>query len=173
MKKILLFLMMVITFFTQVNAKDNPYGISVNAGISNDIEIYRMGIQKPFNATLFEFESFTIEGFHELGFNYWIGERNNIHALSYSPVFKLLPTYYQYKKYQPYIDLGIGIALASDTKIDNRNLSSAFLFEDRISLGLTHDVWDFYFRYMHYSNAGLQTPNEGIDIYLLGFNYTF
>lgn len=32
-------------FFTQVNAKDTSYGISVNAGISNDIEIYRMGIQ--------------------------------------------------------------------------------------------------------------------------------
>jgi len=173
MKKILFFVMLIVVFFTKANANDEQYGISVNMGISNDIEIYRIGVQKPFDGSIFEFENFTIEGFHELGFNYWMGERNNIHALSYSPVFKFLPTYYQYKKYQPYIDLGIGIALASDTKIDNRNLSSAFLFEDRISLGLTHDVWDFYFRYMHYSNAGLQTPNEGIDIYLLGFNYSF
>lgn len=173
MKKFLSFVAVWVVSFSNLYANDTDYGISVNAGKSNNIEAYRLGIQKPFDSSLFEFESFAIHGFHEVGLNYWVGERNNVHTLSYSPVFKLLLNSYQSNDYQPYIDFGIGVALASDTKIDNRNLSSAFLFEDRISLGITKDNWDFYIRYMHYSNAGLQTPNEGIDIYLAGINYNF
>lgn len=171
MKKIFYFFV-TIFLFTNIHANDD-YGVSINAGISNDIDIYRLAIQKPFDNSVYDFDNFSILGFHEVGFNYWVGERNNIHTLSYSPVFKLLLHKYQNSLYQPYFDVGIGVALASDTKIDNRNLSSAFLFEDRISLGITKDALDFYIRYMHYSNAGLQTPNEGIDIYVLGMNYSF
>ena len=173
MKKFLSFAAVLLVSFSNLYANDANYGISVNAGKSNNIENYRLGIQKPFDSSVFEFESFTVHGFHEVGLNYWVGERNNVHALSYAPVFKLLFNSFQANEYQPYIDFGIGVALVSDTQIDDRNLSSAFLFEDRISIGISKDAWDFYIRYMHYSNAGLQTPNEGIDIYLAGINYNF
>lgn len=173
MKKFLSFAAVLLVSFSNLYANDANYGISVNAGKSNNIENYRLGIQKPFDSSVFEFESFTVHGFHEVGLNYWVGESNNVHAISYAPVFKLLFNSFQANEYQPYIDFGIGVALVSDTQIDDRNLSSAFLFEDRISIGISKDAWDFYIRYMHYSNAGIQSPNEGIDIYLAGINYNF
>jgi len=173
MKKFLSLVAVFVVSFSSLHASDNDYGISVNGGRSNHIDIYRIGIQKPFNASVYDFESVTLHGFHEVGLNYWVGERNNVHAISYSPIFKLLFNSFQANEYQPYIDFGIGVALVSDTKIDNRNLSSSFLFEDRISVGISKDAWDFYIRYMHYSNAGIQSPNEGIDIVLAGINYNF
>lgn len=171
MKKKFYFLL-TIFLFTNIYADEN-YGVSINAGVSNDIDIYRLAVQKPFDNSVYNFDSFSILGFHEVGFNYWVGEKNNVHTLSYSPVFKLVLNDYQNSEFQPYFDFGIGVALASDTTIDNRNLSTAFLFEDRISLGISKDNWDLYFRYLHYSNAGLKSPNEGIDICVLGVNYAF
>lgn len=173
MKKILSVAAFICFSYLNLQANDDTYGVSVNLGQSNDIEVYRIGIQKPFDSSVYDFDSFSIHGFHEVGLGHWDGEQDNIQIISYSPVFKIILNSYSSNEYQPYIDFGIGVALASDTRIDGRNLSSAFLFEDRISLGITKDNLDFFVRYMHYSNAGLQSPNDGIDIYLAGVNYSF
>ena len=71
------------------------------------------------------------------------------------------------------MDFGIGIAFLSDTLIDNKNMSSSFQFEDRISIGITRDNIDMYVRYMHYSNGGIKKPNDGINMGLVGINYRF
>lgn len=173
MKKFLFFAALICLSYSSLQGSDNTYGVSVNVGESHNIDVYRIAIQKPFDSSVYDFESFSIHGFHEVGLNYWNGEHNNVKTISYSPVFKLVLNSFQSNEYQPYIDFGIGAALASDTQIDDRNLSSAFLFEDRISFGITKDNIDFFVRFMHYSNAGLKSPNEGIDIYLAGINYSF
>lgn len=173
MKRFLSFAAFICLSCLNVQASDDTYGMSVSAGKSHDIEVYRLGIQKPFNSSVYDFDSFSIHGFHEVGFGHWDGERDNVEIISYSPVFKIVLNSFTSNECQPYIDFGIGAALASDTRIDDRNLSSAFLFEDRISFGITKDNLDLFVRYMHYSNAGLQSPNDGIDIVLAGVNYSF
>ena len=52
-------------------------------------------------------------------------------------------------------------------------MSSAYLFEDRIGLGLLTKNWNFECRYMHYSNANIKQPNDGIDIFIFSIAKRF
>ncbi|MBY0418957.1 MAG: acyloxyacyl hydrolase [Pararheinheimera sp.] len=55
-----------------------------------------------------------------------------------------------------------------------KDLGSHYQFEDRIGL-----IWQLQskaqlaLRYMHYSNAGLQKPNPGLDFIALSYAYRF
>jgi lipid A 3-O-deacylase len=166
-----IFIILSLSFCT-LFAKDG-YGISVNGGRGSTVDIARLGIQKDFESVIYSNETFNLKGFHELGLNYWNGNRKNISAVSYSPVFVVDFNQYTTQGYKPYVDFGIGIAFLSDTLIDSKNMSSSFQFEDRISLGITKDNIDMYIRYMHYSNGGIKKPNDGINMGLIGFNYRF
>jgi len=64
----------------------------------------------------------------------------------------------------PYIEAGVGAACLDDYTINDRDLSSNFQFEDRVGAGIRINNMDISFRYMHYSNAALKVPNDGIDI---------
>ena len=68
---------------------------------------------------------------------------------------------------------GIGLSLWTDTRMGNRDLSTNFLFEDRIGAGVRIGNWDLNFRYMHYSNASIKKPNDGIDIFIGSISYRF
>lgn len=73
----------------------------------------------------------------------------------------------------PYIEGGIGVACINDYYIDGRNLSSNLLLEDRLGGGLRFNNFDLNFRYMHYSNASLKEPNDGIDIFIGTISWLF
>ncbi len=86
-----------------------------------------------------------------------------MNAVALSPVFQY--TFHTGSAvWYPYIEAGVGVAYLDDYTINNRNLSSNLLFEDRIGVGVRIKNIDISFRYMHYSNAGLKEPNDGIDI---------
>lgn len=69
---------------------------------------------------------------------------------------------------RPFIEAGVGVALFSATDVGHRNMSSAFHFEDRLGAGLRLvDGTRLGVRAIHYSNAGLKMPNEGIESYAL------
>jgi len=68
------------------------------------------------------------------------------------------------------------VALISDQEIARRDLSSTFQFEGRIGVGLRfgqQQQRDINFRFLHYSNAGISRPNDGIDIFMLSYGYAF
>ncbi len=58
----------------------------------------------------------------------------------------------------------------SNTYVEDNNLGSSFQFEDRIGFGLRfaggHEVG---IRATHYSNAGIKSPNDGIESYALHY----
>ncbi|MCK9337243.1 MAG: acyloxyacyl hydrolase [Arcobacteraceae bacterium] len=171
MKKVLL--LVFVLWNTVVYGASDDFGVSVNAGRGSSIDIFRLGLQKSFDSIIYSNESISLKGFHEVGLNHWSGNRNNLWALSYSPVFVIDFNKYAYTTYRPYIDLGVGVAFLSETQIDNKDMSSSFQFEDRISIGLRKENIDFYIRYMHYSNGGVRKPNHGLNMGLVGINYRF
>ena len=63
--------------------------------------------------------------------------------------------------------------VVSLNKIDNKDLSTRFQFEDRIGIGLKNRNLNFYLRFMHYSNAGIKEPNDGLNSTMVGFSYRF
>jgi lipid A 3-O-deacylase len=157
-------------------AAEKVNGVAFDIGESNrGIEIYRLGWQRDFSRWL-KNRGVPLSGYFETSLNYWRGAKrerssNDIFAIAFSPVFAW--SICRDCKYTPYLEAGIGVALLSDTIIDNRDMSSTFQFEDRVGVGVKREDFDFHIRYMHYSNAGFSKPNDGLDIWLAGMAYKF
>ncbi len=149
--------------------------VMVSIGESKDhthISIYRLGVRENFKQKWFKSSIGYLSGYYELSANYWVKGRSSNFGIALSPVFTynftFLPT-----TLQPYIEGGIGGSLWTDTMIATRNVSSHFLFEDRIGAGVRYKGYDLNFCYMHYSNAGLVKPNSGIDIFMLSLSFKY
>ena len=147
--------------------------ISISIGESKDnIGIYRLGVKKDFETTFFESDYGWLSGYYEASLNYWEKESDKIYSIALSPVF----VYYMGRKsntIHPYIEGGIGVSYLSDTMIKSRNMTTNFNFEDRIGVGIRMESFDFNARYMHYSNASIKQPNDGIDIFIFTMSYIF
>lgn len=77
------------------------------------------------------------------------------------------------RRAQVYLEAGIGVSVFDGDIIHGRDLSSHFQFEDRIGVNWNIDRrtgsrLGLYF--FHYSNANIDMPNKGLDMYVLGWN---
>lgn len=168
MKRVLFLLICFIGTSTYAAAQDlsglGGWGVSLGYGQSTDsVDIYRAGLLKQWNVKWLESEIGYVRGYFELSYNRWEHGGDDVNAVAFSPVFQYVfhagnATWY------PYIEAGIGVACLDDYTINDRNLSSNFQFEDRFGAGIRIKNVDINFRYMHYSNAALKEPNDGIDI---------
>lgn len=114
-----------------------------------------------------------LSGYWDAGYTYWNGgnRASAAHSVSFTPV--LTYTFSQ-QRFQPYVELGLGVAAFSKTRVSSRKLGAAFSFEERLGVGLQLDNGDqLGVRAMHYSNAGLKKPNDGIESYSLFYNLAF
>ena len=166
MKKTILTLIFLAIFTGTAMAEDSGLGLTLGYGQSNDsIDIYRIGLAKKWNVRWLKNSTGYVDGYFELSYNRWDGGDNKINAVALSPVF-----IYAFnpggKAWYPYVEGGIGVAYLDEYFIKDRNLSSNLQFEDRIGVGYRFDSFDLNFRYMHYSNASLKQPNDGIDIWI-------
>lgn len=128
----------------------------------------RVGLQKSFQSRWFQNDIGALTGYWDAGYTYWEGDKeSNNHSLSVSPVFV-----YEFngERVKPYIEAGIGVAAFRHTRIENRNLSTALQFEDRLGIGLRSRNQTLGLRAVHYSNAGIKNPNDGIDMYSVHYS---
>ncbi|MGB3094108.1 MAG: acyloxyacyl hydrolase [Candidatus Zixiibacteriota bacterium] len=171
-RSVFLFLFLLL-ISTQSQAFD---GISLGMGTARgSIEIFHVGFQKQFGQSWFESRVGCLSGYHEISLNSLEHREESIRQIAYSPVFTYSfagPT----EIVSPYIEGGIGISFLSDKMIAGRDLSTYFQFEDRIGVGFrigrTH-IHDLNIRYMHYSNASIKQPNDGIDMLMVSYSCSF
>lgn len=168
------FFILLLILFTSVESLAFD-GVSLGLGRSRDsIDIYHLGFQKQFGGNLFETKMGHLSGYHEGSFNCWKHDRESIRQIAYSPVFT-----YEFvdliKGVFPYLEAGIGVSFLSEETINGRDLSTHFQFEDRVGIGVRmgeEGRHNLSFRYVHYSNADIKQPNEGIDIFMLSYTYS-
>lgn len=133
---------------------------------------YRIGLSSEWDSKWFESSTGHLGGYWDAAYTYWEGgDASGAHSLSFSPVFV-----YEFSgfTYTPYIEAGIGLAAFSKTEVGDQRLGSSFNFEDRIGLGLKlPDEQKVGIRAIHYSNAGLKQPNDGIESYSLFYSKGF
>ncbi|WP_020587066.1 acyloxyacyl hydrolase [Desulfobacter curvatus] len=168
MKRLLFLLICFIGTSTCAAAQNlsglDGWGVSLGYGQSVDnIDIYRAGLLKQWNVKWIESKTGHVDGYFELSYNRWENGGEEVNAVALSPVFQYV-FHVENATWYPYIEAGIGLAYLDDYTINNRELSSNFQFEDRVGVGVRIKNVDISFRYMHYSNAGLKEPNDGIDI---------
>ena len=76
--------------------------------------------------------------------------------------------------FRPYGELGLGAALFSRTELGAREFSTAFQFSRHAGLGIEFGGrFTAGWRYSHYSNANIKTPNNGIDLHHLVLGMSF
>jgi lipid A 3-O-deacylase len=157
---------------TTTEAPSAPWidAIGIGYGQSKDnIDIYRLTLRKDFRSRWFESDFGYLSGYWEGSLNYWSGRGDENYGIALSPVFAY---YFDISStFRPYLEAGVGASLWSETRMGPRNLSTNFLFEDRIGTGVRVGSWDLSFRYMHYSNASIKKPNDGIDIFIGSVSY--
>ncbi|QCI12575.1 acyloxyacyl hydrolase [Pseudomonas putida] len=133
---------------------------------------YRLGMSFDWDTKWLQSDTGYVTGYWDAGYTYWEGgEASGAHSLSFSPVFT-----YEFSgfTYTPYIEAGIGLAAFSKTDVGDQRLGSAVNFEDRIGFGLKlPGDQKIGLRAMHYSNAGLKQPNDGIESYSLFYSRGF
>lgn len=146
--------------------------LSLAIGQSSDSTmVYRVGTQFDFNQSLFVTDVGRLTGYWDAGYTYWQGDKTaSNHSLSLTPMFV-----YEFagERFKPFVEAGIGIAAFAHTEVEDNNLGSSFQFEDRIGLGVRFADQEVGLRAVHYSNAGLKQPNDGVEMYALHYRMSF
>lgn len=129
---------------------------------------YRLGMQFDWDKSWLQSDVGRLTGYWSGAYTYWDGDKSSSnHSLSFSPV---LVYEFSGQNVKPYVELGVGVAAFANTEVENNQLGSAFQFEDRFGFGLRfaggHEVG---IRAMHYSNAGISSPNDGVESYALHY----
>lgn len=137
-----------------------------------EVDSYRLGLQHAFANPLWQGRRTRLHLYLEGSLNHWDGEDTNLNAIAFSPVF-VWSWPAGSGRYVPYLEGGIGAALLSRTNIGGREFSTTFQFEDRLGIGIRGQRVDFHYRFIHYSNGGLEKPNNGIDFHVVGMAIKF
>lgn len=149
---------------------------------SDSIAIYRLAWQRDWERRWFTAGEWFLGGYWEVNLGYWKGEEgktgnSDLFEVGVVPVFRLQRHQPLASGMRPYVEFAVGAHLLSETKIEDRELGSAFQFGDHIGVGALFgkgEQFDLGFRLQHISNAGLKEPNDGINvIFLAHLGYRF
>lgn len=147
-------------------------GVSLDIGQTSESTMtYRLGTQFDFSSSWFQSDVGRLTGYWDAAYTYWEGdESSSNHSLSITPMFV-----YEFagETVKPYVEAGIGAAVFDSTEMEDNDLSTSFQFEDRLGLGLRFANQEVGIRAMHYSNAGIKQPNDGIETYNLHYRLSF
>ncbi|TWI54910.1 lipid A 3-O-deacylase [Pseudomonas duriflava] len=133
---------------------------------------YRLGAGFDWGTQWWESSTGRLTGYWDAGYTYWEGANgysSGKHSISFAPVFV-----YEFGQgsVTPFIEAGIGVSLFSGTRVGEQNLGSAFNFEDRIGVGIKfRETQRVGIRAIHYSNADIKKPNDGIESYSLFYSH--
>jgi lipid A 3-O-deacylase len=147
--------------------------ISGAAGVTGQGDLtFRLGAGFDWDTSWWESATGRLTGYWDAGYTYWEGGDHSsaAHSLSFAPVFV-----YEFsgENVKPFIEAGIGVAAFSDTRVGDKDLGSSFNFEDRVGFGLKFANQRIGIRAIHYSNAGIKEPNDGIESYSLFYGTRF
>lgn len=150
------------------SAPASALDVTVAAGRTGDSsEVLRLAVQSDFTRSWWQTDSGRLSGYWDGGYTYWRGDQSaSNHSLSFAPVFV-----YEFAggRVRPYVEAGVGVALFESVEVEDHELGSAFQFEDRLGFGLRFAGQEVGLRVIHYSNAGIKNPNDGIETYTLHY----
>ncbi|MES2142130.1 MAG: acyloxyacyl hydrolase [Pseudomonadota bacterium] len=157
--------------------------LSYGKGKPDSLEGYRVALQSFWPFIGFRQSAINLTGYWDLSFANWqttppeTNQTRGIHIIAISPLLRLQTHNHCFLYAQPYLELGIGASLLSNNYLGHRNLGGQFAFQDLMGIGLrweTKHIWSLSYHYLHYSNASLLPPNQGIDVkHLVSVGYEF
>jgi hypothetical protein len=157
-------------------------GINIDLG-SGEESATLVGVSAKWNwdSQWFNEGDWYVGGYWELGAGYWDGKsgehRNSeITHIGVTPVFRLTRHNAYSNGVKPFFEGAIGFHLMSDDKFGDKDLGTEFTFGDHISGGIQfgeQQKHELSLRLQHFSNAGLDSSNPGINFGMLRYGYNF
>ncbi|KEI70992.1 acyloxyacyl hydrolase [Endozoicomonas elysicola] len=170
------------------------YGQSIAPFTDRQAEInqYRLALAWNLSDALWSSESILLQSYAELALGHWkstlsptedsrrIGA-DSVKQISLSPIFRFTSNGPLIGETSPFLDLGVGVSYQSEKDIEQQHLSGINMgghwqFETRAMVGLTlgeDNPFEVSYGWMHYSNANLNSDNEGLDFQTLQLAYRF
>lgn len=159
-----------------------PDRVMAGVGTSeDDVTLYWVGLQWEWERRWFTAGDWFLGGYWEFDASYWDGQdevpgNTEVGEIGITPVFRLQRHQPFASGMRPYLDFAVGAHLLCENKADNRDLSSAFQFGDYLGLGVQLGAAgrvELGYRFQHFSNAGIERPNSGINFHLLHISYRY
>lgn len=174
---ILLLLGLSFLFSKQSHAQD-PYSIGVEYGNADeDISTIQLNFDRDisewFDEQVVHLSSRGVTTDFALTAFYWYHDNNEIFGGSAGYNLNYGIPFLKARGLRPYIEYELGVALISETRVGDRDMSTVFHFKNQLGLGLKMNWGSFFIRASHFSNARLRQPNDGIDILSAGLLLTF
>jgi opacity protein-like surface antigen len=178
----LLALLFIIPMAAQAALFDSvSVGVGRDVHKGSDVSMLRVAAQIPWQKRWGEAGDWVWTGAWEAEVSAWHGNRGStgnasLVEVGFRPVLRLERKVSSPGGVQPYVEAGLGAALLSKTRIDNRRFSTSFQFGSHVGAGVRFGQamrYELSYRFMHYSNADIKKPNQGISFNTLNFGFRF
>jgi len=159
-------------------------GVSIEAGSTftdkdKDTNMGRLGIQWNWKEPLYKNDSVILKGYWDASLGYWHTKdalgTHSVGDFGITPVLRLQSN--GSEKFVPYVELGIGAHyLTEKTITQNKQFSTNFQFGDHVAAGIKfgeRDAFAIAYRLQHLSNAGIESPNPGINFHQIRLEYNY
>lgn len=151
--------------------------ISAEYGAGNHTDLVRLGAQWKWEKRWFQSNGTHLGGYWDLNLGQWRGDRfqgipgqhQNITTIGITPVFRLQKDNLQ----GWYGEIGVGANWLSEYyNVNHRRFSTRFQFGDHLGVGYVFaNKLDVGLRYQHFSNAGIDEPNPGVNFAVVRISY--
>ena len=147
--------------------------IGYGSGFRDEIQGGRVSLIHDWNHTWFATWPLNLRAYLDFSVVFWnttgdkMGRHKNIMTFAAAPVFVVQFNRKYIKLFDPYFQISIGPAIVTNTRIGNYDLGGILLFQDLIGVGLRFGPkqrFDVSLNFLHYSNADIIPPNNGITI---------
>jgi len=147
----------------------------------NDIKMYRVGLQNKWERTWMNDGAWYVGGYWDAELAYMEADHHNsendeLFDLGLTPVFRMQRDASLSSGVSPYAEVGIGPHLLSETRLGNKQYSTAFQLGSLVGFGLgfgDKGQYELSYRYQHISNGDIKTPNNGMNLHMLRLGYSF
>jgi hypothetical protein len=166
------------------HAADPRFGASVLYGWSNDsntdVDMYQGGFQYDLGVQWLNMGNWHFGSYAELTVGYWDNKSTrathaSIWDVGLTPVLRFQQT--EKSTISPFLEVGAGVHYFSETSVSpDRRFGCNFSFGDHVGTGVTfgpRNAFELMYRYQHLSNAGICSPNQGINFNEIRLGYWF
>ena len=139
-----------------------------------------LAVQWDWNKRWFDTGDWYLGGYWEVSASYWDADdgrtgTDSLVEAGAAPVFRFQRDAAT-ANVAPFIELGVGVHLMSETELEDRDFDINFAFGSHLGAGLrfgTRNQYEISYRYQHLSNASIGDSNPGIDFHILRLGYRF
>jgi hypothetical protein len=165
----------------------NPFNTtrtSIELGSAGDVTQSKLTLRWDWRNDLYQWDNWTAKAFVQFDLAKWqdtdiSGEEGSVNVIGLAPVYRIERNKnFSISDYEliDYIEYHVGGAFLSRNELDERDFSIHFQFSDTLSIGWFLNEsrsWDLQLTYQHYSNNGIELPNNGINFVQLGVGHNF